>query len=57
MPDALIHPTPQELAAFGLGKLPERAAASAAAGKPFRYLGEKCSLCSGQMEPRIRTVE
>jgi hypothetical protein len=56
MPDALIHPTPQELAAFGLGKLPERAA-SAAAGKPFRYLGEKCSLCSGQMEPRIRTVE
>jgi serine/threonine protein kinase/HEAT repeat protein len=31
MPDAVIHPTPQELTAFGLGKLPERAAAVVAA--------------------------
>jgi hypothetical protein len=57
MPDAVIYPTPQERAAFGLGKLPERAAASAAAGKPCRCLGKIFSLCSGQMEPRIRTVE
>src|SRR5215831_9900831 len=28
MPDAVTHPTPQELAAFGLGKLPERTAAA-----------------------------
>jgi hypothetical protein len=56
MPDAVIHPTPQKLAAFGVGKLPERAAASAAAGKPFRCVG-KIFAFSGQMEPRIRTVE
>jgi hypothetical protein len=31
MPDAVTHPTPQELTAFGLGKLPERAAAVVAA--------------------------
>ncbi len=31
MPEAMIHPTPQELTAFGLGKLPERAAAVVAA--------------------------
>src|SRR5262249_16792792 len=31
MPDAVIHPTPQELAAYGLGKLPERAADAVAA--------------------------
>ena len=31
MPDAITHPTPQELTAFGLGKLPERAAAGVAA--------------------------
>ncbi|MGH7227101.1 MAG: protein kinase domain-containing protein, partial [Gemmataceae bacterium] len=31
MPEAVIHPTPEELAAFGLGKLPERAAAAIAA--------------------------
>jgi anti-sigma factor RsiW len=31
MPDAVTHPTPQELAAFGLGKLPERTAAAVAA--------------------------
>ena len=31
MPDAVTHPTIQELAAFGLGKLPERAAAAIAA--------------------------
>jgi serine/threonine protein kinase len=31
MPDAVIHPTPQELTAFGLGKLPEHAAAAVAA--------------------------
>ncbi len=31
MPDAVIHPTPQELTAFGLGKLPESAAAAIAA--------------------------
>ncbi len=31
MPDAVIHPTPQELAAFGLGKLSESAAAAIAA--------------------------
>ncbi len=30
MPDALIHPTPQELTAFGLGQLPEAAAAAVA---------------------------
>ncbi len=30
MPDALIHPTPQELMAFGLGQLPEAAAAAVA---------------------------
>jgi hypothetical protein len=41
MQDAVIHSTPQERAAFGLGKLPERAAAFAAAGKPFRCLGKK----------------
>ena len=31
MPDAVTHPTTQELAAFGLGKLPERTAAAVAA--------------------------
>jgi serine/threonine protein kinase len=31
MPHAVTHPTPQELAAFGLGKLPERTAAAVAA--------------------------
>jgi serine/threonine protein kinase len=31
MPDAVTHPTPKELTAFGLGKLPERAAAAVAA--------------------------
>ncbi len=31
MPEALIHPTAQELTAFGLGKLPERRAAAVAA--------------------------
>jgi tRNA A-37 threonylcarbamoyl transferase component Bud32 len=31
MPEAVIHPTPQELNAFGLGKLPEHAAATVAA--------------------------
>jgi serine/threonine protein kinase len=31
MPDAVTHPTAQELAAFGLGKLPERVAAAVAA--------------------------
>jgi len=31
MPDTVTHPTPQQLAAFGLGKLPERAAAAIAA--------------------------
>jgi serine/threonine protein kinase len=31
MPKAVIHPTPQELTAFGLGKLPEHAAAVAGA--------------------------
>jgi serine/threonine protein kinase len=30
MPDAVIHPTPQDLTAFGLGKLPEDAAAAVA---------------------------
>src|SRR5579871_765314 len=30
MADAMTHPTPQELAAFGLGKLPDRAAAAIA---------------------------
>jgi hypothetical protein len=39
MPDAVIHPTPQELSAFGLGKLPEHAAAVVAA-----HL-ESCSTC------------
>jgi serine/threonine protein kinase len=31
MTDAVIHPTPQELTAFGLGKLPQHAAAAVAA--------------------------
>jgi tRNA A-37 threonylcarbamoyl transferase component Bud32 len=31
MPDTVTHPTPQQLAAYGLGKLPERAAAAVAA--------------------------
>jgi serine/threonine protein kinase len=39
MDDAVPHPTPQELAAFGLGKLPEPAAAVVAA-----HL-ESCSSC------------
>jgi formylglycine-generating enzyme required for sulfatase activity/serine/threonine protein kinase len=39
MPDAVIHPTPQELTAFGLGKLPERDAAAVAA-----HL-ESCAAC------------
>ena len=39
MPDAVIHPTPQELTAFGLGKLPERDAAVVAA-----HL-ESCAAC------------
>jgi tRNA A-37 threonylcarbamoyl transferase component Bud32 len=39
MPDAVTHPTPQELAAFGLGKLTGRAAEEVA-----RHL-EGCSAC------------
>jgi serine/threonine protein kinase len=39
MPDAVTHPTPQELAAYGLGKLPEDAAAAVA-----RHL-ETCAVC------------
>jgi serine/threonine protein kinase len=39
MPDAMTHPTPQELTAFGLGKLPQRSAAAVAA-----HL-ESCSAC------------
>jgi serine/threonine protein kinase len=39
MPDAATCPTPQELAAFGLGKLPEHAAAAVAA-----HL-QSCDLC------------
>jgi WD40 repeat protein/serine/threonine protein kinase len=39
MPDADIHPTPQQLAAFGLGKLPEPAIAAIAA-----HL-ESCAAC------------
>jgi serine/threonine protein kinase len=39
MPDAMIHPTPQELTAFSLGKLPERAAAAVAS-----HL-ESCAAC------------
>jgi serine/threonine protein kinase/pimeloyl-ACP methyl ester carboxylesterase len=39
MSDAVIHPTPQELAAFGLGKLPQQAAAAIAT-----HL-ELCSKC------------
>jgi tRNA A-37 threonylcarbamoyl transferase component Bud32 len=39
MPDAVTHPTPQELAAFGLGKLTGRAAAAVA-----RHL-EGCAAC------------
>jgi hypothetical protein len=39
MPDAVTHPTPHELAAFGLGKLPEGAAAAVAA-----HL-ESCTTC------------
>ncbi|HJT76718.1 MAG TPA: spherulation-specific family 4 protein [Gemmataceae bacterium] len=39
MPDAVTHPTPQELAAFGLGKLVGRAAEEVA-----RHL-EACSVC------------
>jgi serine/threonine protein kinase/HEAT repeat protein len=35
MPDAVIHPTPQELTAFGLGKLPEHAAAAVATHLEF----------------------
>jgi serine/threonine protein kinase len=31
MPETVIHPTPQELTAFGIGKLPEHAAAAVAA--------------------------
>ena len=39
MPEAVIHPTTQELTAFGLGKLPEHAAAAVAA-----HL-EQCPAC------------
>jgi serine/threonine protein kinase len=39
LPDTLTHPTPQQLAAFGLGKLPERAAALVAG-----HL-EVCAVC------------
>jgi serine/threonine protein kinase len=39
MPDAVTHPTPQELTAFGLGKLPERTAAAVAAHM------ESCTIC------------
>src|SRR6516165_9382648 len=39
MPDVVTHPSPQDLTAFGLGKLPERAAAAVAA-----HL-ETCAAC------------
>jgi serine/threonine protein kinase/WD40 repeat protein len=39
MPEAVAHPTPQQLSAFGLGKLPEDAAAAVA-----RHL-ESCPRC------------
>ena len=39
MHDAVLHPSPQELTAFALGKLPEHAAAAVAA-----HL-ESCPVC------------
>ena len=52
MPDAVTHPTPQELAAFGLGKLTGRAADAVA-----RHL-ESCPACRqvvAQVDPSSTT--
>src|SRR5260370_20880253 len=44
MPDAVTHPTPQELAAFSLGRLPEAAAVAIA-----RHV-ESCAACRKAVE-------
>jgi hypothetical protein len=48
MPEAVTHLTPQEVAAFGLGKLPERAAAG-----PLNAAAQACPISSPAPPPCV----